>query len=131
MTPQQRVSLKVMLKRAGVSRLLNGACIGADEEAAGIAKQLGIKLDLHPGKPLGHPKRADIKNYASCRLVEDPLKRNRIMVNLGDMLFATPGEYEEQLRSGTWYTIRYARQQEKQVVIIFPKGEVQVEQTDY
>lgn len=131
MTPHQKIVLKYQFKKEQLGWLYNGSCIGADEQAANIALDLGIKVECLPGKPIGDPKRVIIKRASVTRLVEEPLKRNRIMVNLSDLLIATPGEYEEQLRSGTWYTIRYARLQEKRIIIIFPGGEVKEEQFDH
>jgi len=37
------------------------------------------------------------------------LSRNRAIVDETEMLIATPAEFTEQQRSGTWSTVRYAR----------------------
>ena len=39
-----------------------------------------------------------------------------------DILIATPKEKEEQLRSGTWATIRYAKKTKKIVFLVYPDG---------
>jgi len=39
-------------------------------------------------------------------------------------MIATPGEVDEQLRSGTWSTVRFARKQGKPVHVILPDGRV-------
>lgn len=36
--------------------------------------------------------------------------------------YAAPKDFKEELRSGTWATIRYAVKQQKRVIIIFPDG---------
>jgi len=54
------------------------------------------------------------------------LERNRAIVDETDILLAAPLESEEQLRSGTWATVRYARKQHKTVLVIFPNGIVQI-----
>ena len=41
-----------------------------------------------------------------------------------DVLLAAPAEMTEQASGGTWYTVRYARQQGKPVVIAWPDGSV-------
>jgi predicted Rossmann fold nucleotide-binding protein DprA/Smf involved in DNA uptake len=55
------------------------------------------------------------------------LVRNRDIVDVCNLLLATPGGTVEQLRSGTWATIRYARRIGRPVWIVFPNGEVRKE----
>jgi len=100
----------------------HGDCIGADVWAGGVAYEMGFLVVTHP--PINESKRA----YASYN-VELPAKpyldRNHDIVDQTDMLIATPKEVEEQLRSGTWVTIRYAlkkRPRIKPVILIFPDG---------
>ena len=52
------------------------------------------------------------------------LDRNKDMVRETAWLIAAPAEPEEQLRSGTWSTIRFARKLGKPVFLIFPDGTV-------
>ena len=52
------------------------------------------------------------------------LSRNKDIVRETDMLIATPAEAEEQRRSGTWSTIRFARKLGKPVFVIWPDGTV-------
>ena len=40
------------------------------------------------------------------------------------MMIAAPSEAEEQRRSGTWSTVRFARKQGKPVFVISPDGTV-------
>lgn len=40
----------------------------------------------------------------------DPLARNRVIVQKSDVLIAAPFENHEIVRSGTWATVRYARE---------------------
>ena len=53
---------------------------------------------------------------------KDYLVRNHDIVDVCDVLVATPGQKEEQIRSGTWATIRYARKIRKQIIIVYPDG---------
>lgn len=58
----------------------------------------------------------------------DPLDRNRIIVKVVAGLIATPHLMTEEVRSGTWYTIRRAREKGVPVLIIWPNGTVELEQ---
>ena len=51
------------------------------------------------------------------------LARNRDIVDVTTALLATP-QGPEELRSGTWSTVRYARRQTKPLVIVWPNGVV-------
>lgn len=57
----------------------------------------------------------------------DPLTRNRIIATRCDALLACPAEATEQLRSGTWSTVRYARKASKPVTLLLPDGKVREE----
>jgi predicted Rossmann fold nucleotide-binding protein DprA/Smf involved in DNA uptake len=46
------------------------------------------------------------------------MDRNARLVALGDMLLAFPATRAEELRSGTWSTIRRARKAGKRIVIV-------------
>jgi len=51
-----------------------------------------------------------------------PLVRNRDIVDECDLLVACPGSDHEELRSGTWACIRYARKVKRKTIIIWPDG---------
>jgi hypothetical protein len=101
----------------------HGDCIGADAQFHSIAKDFGFLIILHP--PLNPEKRAFCFSD-NIRPEKDYLERNRAIVDETDILLAAPLESEEQLRSGTWATVRYARKQHKTVLVIFPNGIVQI-----
>lgn len=103
----------------------HGDCIGADAEAAAIAKELGFWIVSHP--PVDQKKQAFFPS--DCVLPPaEYLVRNHHIVDAVEFLIATPGEYLEQLRSGTWTTIRYARKKKKDRRIIFPDGYPKIEE---
>lgn len=54
------------------------------------------------------------------------LARNCVIVDEADILLACPKGPEEQ-RSGTWATVRYARKQNKRIVIVYPDGTITTE----
>lgn len=72
--------------------------------------------------PVNSYKRAYCEGYAEIRGVKEYLDRNHDIVDEVDMLIATPKEYDEQLRSGTWATVRYAEKKDKTIIFIYPDG---------
>lgn len=118
MTAQQKVSLLTWLaNRRG--EFHHGDCIGADAEAHDIAEGLFWTPIIHP--PSNPSKRA-WKKAPDIRKPKPYIERNHDIVDETEELIATPGEDTEQLRSGTWATVRYARKQRRMVTIILPDG---------
>ena len=136
MTEFQKIELKQRLIDLNVTEFIHGDCIGADSEANAIAIESGIKVfHLFPSN-LG-AKRAicfptniqtDGHYYAmpnsdilvKMELEENPLFRNKKIVDASDQLIACPKEHQHTLRSGTWATIRYAWKKKKNVLVIPP-----------
>ena len=79
----------------------HGGAVGADAEADETAAREGYAVVVHP-----------------CSPVLPPLTRNRNIVAECDVLVAAPRSDKEELRSGTWATVRYARQAGKPVVML-------------
>jgi hypothetical protein len=110
MTKNQKKGLRKLLHEIEATEFDHGDCIGADAEADAIASDFGCKTVAHP---------CDIKGMrAHCNSdfimsPKPPLVRNRLMVDRCIHLVAAPKTKEEELRSGTWATIRYAREQAK------------------
>lgn len=99
----------------------HGDCVGADRDADIIASALGITRVIHP--PSISAKRA----WCVAETVLSPkpyLERNHDIVNAVEIMLATPGEYMEQLRSGTWATVRYTRKLGRILHLIQPDGSV-------
>ncbi len=110
------------LKSQGFTHFHHGDCVGADAQAAGIAKQLGFILVCHPG----HPKDKTNTMYRAFTAFNDEVRdikpfiaRDHDMVDDTEQMVATPAG-EEQVRSGTWTTIRYAKKKGRDVRIIMP-----------
>ena len=117
MTPKQLAEVQRVLQEEQAGWFHHGDCIGADAQAHEIAQRLGLMICIHP--PEDPRKRAWCSGDQT--FPEKPyLIRNHDIVNQSDFLIATPKEYEEVLRSGTWATIRYARKSNKRVRIIYP-----------
>jgi hypothetical protein len=57
-----------------------------------------------------------------------PLERNKhIVIAAIDGLIATPKTIAEEVRSGTWTTVRYARTLNRDIHIVLPDGKVRRE----
>jgi len=121
-TERQKQSLKDLLIKLEATELHHGDCEGADEESHDIALDMGLKIVVHP--PINPKKRAFCKGADEVREEKDYLERNRDNVDEGEVLIATPKEYAEKLRSGTWATVRYARKKGRDIFIIYPDGKL-------
>jgi len=95
----------------------HGDCVGADADAHAIVREVlpHCVIIVHP--PIIKLKRANCVGHA-FRTPKEYIDRNHDIVDECDTLVATPFETTEQLRSGTWATVRYARKQNKEVIII-------------
>lgn len=115
---QQSALESVLTQALNVKEFHHGDCVGADATASRIANDFNIRVIIHP--PVDPKKRAFCIGYT---MKPKPyLNRNHDIVNACDLLIATPGEKQEQLRSGTWSTIRYATKKGKPTLIIYPDG---------
>lgn len=100
----------------------HGLCVGADFMFHTMCMSLGIPIIGHP--PVNKSKVAKFNMLDFTYLWEDKeyLDRNTDIVNCSTSFIATPAEMEEQLRSGTWSTIRKAKKKGIRGVIVFPDG---------
>lgn len=132
MTAPQLASFRELIRRMQISVFHDGLCEGADAQAAAsVAVHTKAKL-------VGHP--CNLKRFHADQIVWDihdevrptypPLERNRHIVAESKLLIATPEQDQEVTRSGTWSTIRHARKQGKEVIIIYPSGAVERESND-
>jgi predicted Rossmann fold nucleotide-binding protein DprA/Smf involved in DNA uptake len=133
MTDQQRTTLARHLAALGPHIYLHGGAPGADEESHEVALEQVLpccmRIEVYPcnerqasffqnAKPKVFLAGKDMVVYP----IRKPLDRNRLIASRCDRLIATPAGKEEQRRSGTWATIRYAIQAGKPVTIIQPDG---------
>lgn len=112
--------------------LLNGGAVGADEQVIcwlvsnRTLMKPKMKVEVYPASD---PRERYWDRYLNQGLIETiwpvlkPLERNRVIAERCDRLIAAPDSYHEELRSGTWATIRYAKKAEKPVTIVLPNGE--------
>lgn len=119
-TASQLILLRQTLHRLPITEFHHGDCVGADAQAHEL-----VRAPIHI-----HPSDGDQRLRAFCKTGNIamvyppmlPLVRNRIIVDMTELLIAGPAGIEEELRSGTWSTIRYARRQRKKICILFPDG---------
>lgn len=119
MTPAQRQRYNQVFAELRPAWLHHGDCVGADAEAHDDSFS-DTRIHIHPCNIPS--KRAWKFHYHKREKELPPLERNRVMVDVSEALVATPKGMEEELRSGTWATVRYARKQQKPVHIVWPDG---------
>lgn len=98
----------------------HGCCVGADAEFHDILGYSQAKVHGHP--PIKTDKMAD----CSCDVMHEPkdyLVRNHDIVDASEWLIAAP-KGPEEMRSGTWATVRYARKQKRPISIVWPDGRI-------
>jgi len=101
----------------------HGMCVGADEEAHIIVRTLLGRDATIVGHPPVDQSRANMDlDCDQLWRTTSFLTRNADIVYCTRLLIATPRQNHEVLRSGTWATIRKARQVGRDYVIIFPDG---------
>lgn len=129
MTEQQKTAVRSLIRLEVVSgEVHHGDCIGADEDFHNICYSENIPIFIHP--PINESKRAFCEDAIEVYPAKEYLERNYDIVDCSEVLIATPIGYVEELRSGTWATIRYAREQSKPVYVVFPDGSLSREVLD-
>jgi len=116
--PHQVETLQKLLKiNDRIFECHYGGCIGADFDAATICTRLGIDLVLHPPTNTSQTNYVQV-SHLRIEPAESYLERNKSIASACTLLIAFPRSEKEELRSGTWATIRYARAAGKQVILI-------------
>lgn len=115
MTDAQVRALSEWIDTSDIAEVHHGDCVGADQQFHEIVRLLKPDAKIHIHPPTNSSKRA----FCSGDVLDPPrdyLDRNQDIVDACDTLLATPKEMTEQLRSGTWATIRRARKAGKTIV---------------
>lgn len=115
-TDSQLDRVRRALVALGATELHHGDCEGSDSAAHDIARELGLRIVVHP------PQASLLRAYRSGDViapVKPYLDRNRDIVDETEWLIATP-DGPERKRSGTWSTIRYARSIGRNVSVMMP-----------
>lgn len=119
MSRLQKSFLEGVLARLCPEEFHHGDCVGADAEAHEI-----VRLNVPRCRIIIHPPDVDSKR-AFCsgdeaRAPRPYLARDLAIVACCDELIAAPKSIIEELRSGTWATIRYARKAQKRIHLLRP-----------
>lgn len=127
LTRDQRMTLGswVAMRARNISEAHHGDCVGGDDEFDQLLHGATIPTVIHP--PTIDAKRAFCLRRVGFRPITelDPspyLVRNHHIVQATQALWAAPGEMTEQLRSGTWATVRYARKLDRPIRFFWPDG---------
>jgi hypothetical protein len=120
MTVAQVKTFAWLLSKLGVKKFHHGDCIGSDHMAHILAKEQNLYVVVHP--PIKHVKRAFVMDADEVHVPKGYLVRNRDIVNKTAVMIFTPREIDEQLRSGTWSTFRYAIECKRPIYLIQPDG---------
>jgi len=119
-TPRQEDTVYQMLSRMRPDWMHHGCAVGADQQIHKIAKGLGIKVH---GYPVGPTDPEVLGQLDALSPSGDPLLRNHWIVDATSILIAIPRTHQEEQRSGTWATIRYARRKGHIILFVWPDGE--------
>ena len=127
LTAQQKESLAGIVLSLSFGHdqinLHHGDCVGADRDAVLLFHAAGAWIIGHPPK---NPKlRARIESDEE-HPTADYIDRNHAIVDCSGLLIGCPKSDVEELRSGTWATIRYARRR-CPTIIIWPDGHLTVD----
>lgn len=122
MTKKQQAALSDILgdRKLHIVEVHQGDCAGADAQAHDIATQLDIAVILH--SPANHKTLTGSAGRVPAHDEKPYLERNHDIVDCTDKLVAAPKGTQEDIHSGTWAAVRYARTCGKPVHVIWPNG---------
>lgn len=107
------------LKNNKIIELHHGDCLGADAQAHFLTRflQPSCKIIVHP------PIKKDWRAWCKGDIIKEELDyivRDRDIVDSVDFLIGCPKTKKEELRSGTWTTLRYAKRINRKHLILDP-----------
>lgn len=119
MTPVQAAMFVGVLARVCPEFFHHGDCIGADAMAHAMVREHAprCRIVIHP------PDDARLRAYCDGDEILEPQPyavRNLAIVAACDELAATPKGRIEELKGGTWMTVRMARRAGKLVHMVWP-----------
>ncbi len=110
-------------------RACHGDCVGSDTMFHYEAINRTILTCIHP------PSKPDLRSFCKGQVTADPkpyLQRNLDIIDHAEIIIATPfGPEAKAPRSGTWFTIRRAREdlddgELLSLYIVYPDGTVDI-----
>ncbi len=117
MSQRQISSLTRLILSLKMIEFHHGDCIGADSEAHDIVRNMNrdVEIVVHPSS---NPSKRAFKKGDIIRYDLPYLESNMQIVQETRLLIAAPSSLQEEFRSGTWATIRYARETGQPVLIL-------------
>jgi hypothetical protein len=117
MSQHQKEQFVLKMLELNPAEFHHGDCIGADAEAHDIVREFfpNVRIIAHP--PIIKSKRA-FKKADESKEPKEYLIRNHEIVDAVEYMFGAPKTDMEELRSGTWATIRYSRKMNKPITIL-------------
>jgi hypothetical protein len=129
MTIDQRFVIQGILIELEPDQTVHGDCTGADAAFDVLCKELDIFREAYPGKD--RYGRSPTRAFCDCQIIHPPLPylvRDKIIAEKSDLgLIACPKGMIEERRSGTWTTVRYARNLNRRVWLVYPDGSLTIE----
>lgn len=125
-TQAQQIVLRSLIQFLKPDEFHHGDCIGVDAEFHDIVREC-LQTSYIVVHPPTNPKR---RAYKQGDLIKPPrpfLIRDDEVIIASDLMFGVPCDFEEQLHSGTWATIRHTRNFKKPLVIIYPDGTLETD----
>lgn len=132
----QYAALNQLLRKLYYDDIHHGGALGADLEfhqmmLKDTRARLRCKIYIHPTFGFQRPLFECDDPYWGRNIVVynemTPLTRDIAIANEIDTLIACPDSMKERLRSGTWFTVRKAREYKLMVFIVYPNGQIAVE----
>lgn len=126
MTDKQKREVLTFLRGVKFTEVHHGACRGADAEFHDliIRNFPWIKIIIHPaslnGKDIGVQNSLRLPDSLEIKESKNPIERDHDIVNESSALIACPKSNKEEVRSGTWATIRYSNKVGKDIHIFYP-----------
>lgn len=118
MSPHQKEQLVLKLQELNPTEFHHGDCVGADAESHDIVREFfpSVKIHIHP--PKSDYKRA-FKTGDVMYEPDEYIPRDEKIVDFAEFLIGAPKvtDFEER-RSGSWYTIRYARRKGRNYCVL-------------
>jgi hypothetical protein len=119
-TDAQMKGVRRLIGKLWPRHVHHGDCIGGDAQFHRICRELHVpNIIVHP------PSRTEYRAYCHGDVERKPksyLRRNKDIVTESEWLIVCPRTADEQLRSGTWATYRYAKSLAKNIIVIDPDG---------
>lgn len=115
------IELIAGFRRGRKLRFHHGCCIGWDDQAARFARLLGYRLIGHP--PMNTEKMCSVVNDENFP-PDGYISRDHHIVQVSRILIAAVKRNHEELRSGTWATVRYAAKIGRPGLVVWPNGDL-------